>query len=116
MAQYPIPKEIQPLARLMTDFSHACGYDPLTVFNDFLAFVIHGFSPGAPPLKSWKYKRQQNAAFMGMVNEWVRLMQSRLKEDDSWMTRSATFTWHSLPPVPNRHKDSSSLRYQFANS
>lgn len=84
MAQYPIPKEIQPLARLMTDFSHACGYDPLTVFNDFLTFVIHGFSPGAPPLKSWKYKRQQNAAFMGMVNEWVRLMQSRLKEDDSW--------------------------------
>ena len=48
MAQYPIPKEIQPLARLMTDFSHACGYDPLTVFNDFLAFVIHGFSPAHP--------------------------------------------------------------------
>ena len=61
MAQYPVPKEIQPLARLMTDFAHACGYDPLTVFNDFLTFVIHGFSPGAPPLKSWKYKRQQNA-------------------------------------------------------
>ena len=49
MAQYPVPKEIQPLARLMTDFAHACGYDPLTVFNDFLTFVIHGFSPGAPP-------------------------------------------------------------------
>lgn len=84
MAQYPVPKEIQPLARLMTDFAHACGYDPLTVFNDFLTFVIHGFSPGAPPLKSWKYKRQQNAAFMGMVSEWVRLMQHQLKEDTSW--------------------------------
>ena len=50
MAQYPVPKEIQPLAKLMADFAHACGYDPLTVFNDFLTFVIHGFSPGAPPL------------------------------------------------------------------
>ena len=41
MAQYPVSKEIQPLAKLMTDLAHACGYDPLTVFNDFLTFVIY---------------------------------------------------------------------------
>lgn len=56
----------------------------MTVFNDFLMFVIHGFSPGAPPLKNWKYKRRQNIAFMEMTAEWVRLMQDRLKDDESW--------------------------------
>lgn len=56
----------------------------MTVFNDFLTFVIHGFSPGAPPLKNWKYKRRQNIAFMEMTAEWVRLMQDRLKDDESW--------------------------------
>lgn len=46
----------------------------MTVFEDFLTYVIHGFSPGVPPLKSWKYKGKQNAAFMRMSCEWLTLM------------------------------------------
>ena len=84
MAGYDIPREICPLEKRISDFSVSCGYDPMTVFNDFLTFVIHGFSPGAPPLKNWKYKRRQNIAFMEMTAEWVRLMQDRLKDDESW--------------------------------
>lgn len=84
MATYDIPREISPLEKRISDFSLSCGYDPMTVFTDFLTYVIHGFSPGAPPLKNWKYKRQQNMAFMEMTAEWVRLMQSRLKDDESW--------------------------------
>lgn len=34
--------------------------------------------------ENWKYKRRQNMAFMEMTAEWVRLMQSRLKDDESW--------------------------------
>ena len=67
MAGYDIPREICPLEKRISDFSVSCGYDPMTVFNDFLTFVIHGFSPGAPPLKNWKYKRRQNIAFMSIV-------------------------------------------------
>ena len=48
MAGYDIPREICPLEKRISDFSVSCGYDPMTVFNDFLMFVIHGFSPGAP--------------------------------------------------------------------
>ena len=68
MAKYYTPSEIRPLEKLIMDFSYANGYDPLNVFNDFLTFIIHGFSPGAPPLHSWKYKKQQNATFMEMVS------------------------------------------------
>ena len=84
MAKYDTPSEIRPLEKLVMDFSYTNGYEPLNVFNDFLTFIVHGFSPGAPPLHNWKYKRQQNAAFMDMVIEWTRLMQSKIKEDTDW--------------------------------
>ncbi len=36
------------------------------------------FSPGAPPISNWKYKRQQNASFMEMTAEWTRIMQRQI--------------------------------------
>lgn len=84
MAKYDTPSDIRPLEKLILDFSYANGYDPLNVFNDFLTYIIHGFSPGAPPLHSWKYKRQQNATFMEMVKEWIRLMNRKLQDDKAW--------------------------------
>lgn len=67
MARYEISNEVRPLDRLITGFASSCGYEIQTVFNDLLRFIIHGFSPGAPPISNWKYKRQQNASFMEMI-------------------------------------------------
>ena len=64
---------------MVCDFAYSNGYDPISVFNDFLRYVIHGFSPGAPPLMDWKYKRQQNRHFMEMLTGWIRLMQRELQ-------------------------------------
>lgn len=58
MARYEISNEVRPLDRLITGFASSCGYEIQTVFNDLLRFIIHGFSPGAPPISNWKYKRQ----------------------------------------------------------
>lgn len=49
MAKYETPPPIRPLEKLITDFSYTNGLDPVNVFNDFLTYIIHGFSPGAPP-------------------------------------------------------------------
>lgn len=84
MAKYDTPEAIRPLEKLIQDFSYANGYDPINVFNDFLTYIIHGFSPGAPPLHNWKYKRRQNPVFMEMVVEWTRIMQSRIRDDRDW--------------------------------
>ena len=65
MAPYNTPQAIRPLEKMVCDFAYSNGYDPISVFNDFLRYVIHGFSPGAPPLMDWKYKRQQNRHFYG---------------------------------------------------
>ncbi len=78
MARYEISNEIKPLDKLITGFACSCGYDVQTVFNDLLRFIIHGFSPGAPPIRNWKYKRRQNIAFMEMTREWTLLMQKHI--------------------------------------
>ena len=45
MAQYNIPQALRPLEKLICDFAYSHGYEPMSVFNDFLRYVIHGFSP-----------------------------------------------------------------------
>ena len=72
MVPYNTPQAIRPLEKMVCDFAYSNGYDPISVFNDFLRYVIHGFSPGAPPLMDWKYKRQQNRHFMEMLTGWIR--------------------------------------------
>lgn len=84
MAKYDTPSKLRPLEKLIMDFSYANGYDPINVFDDFLTYIIHGFSLGAPPLHGWKYKKQQNIVFMKMVTEWAQLMKCELKEDTDW--------------------------------
>ena len=79
MVPYNTPQTIRPLEKMVCDFAYSNGYDPISVFNDFLRYVIHGFSPGAPPLMDWKYKRQQNRHFMEMLTRWIRLMQRELQ-------------------------------------
>ena len=79
MAPYNTPQAIRPLEKMVCDFAYSNGYDSISVFNDFLRYVIHGFSPGAPPLMDWKYKRQQNRHFMEMLTGWIRLMQRELQ-------------------------------------
>ena len=79
MAPYNTPQAIRPLEKMVCDFAYSNGYDPISVFNDFLRYIGHGVSPGAPPLMDWKYKRQQNRHFMEMLTGWIRLMQRELQ-------------------------------------
>ena len=53
MAQYNTPQALRPLEKLICDFAYSNGYEPMSVFNDFLRYVTLGFSPGAPPVKDW---------------------------------------------------------------
>lgn len=44
MVPYNTPQTIRPLEKMVCDFAYSNGYDPISVFNDFLRYVIHGFS------------------------------------------------------------------------
>ena len=98
MARYEISNEVRPLDRLITGFASSCGYEIQTVFNDLLRFIIHGFSPGAPPISNWKYKRQQNALFMEMTAEWTRIRQT----DSSSRRHISVNSWSCARQVKKR--------------
>ena len=42
MVPYNTPQAIRPLEKMVCDFAYSNGYDPISVFNDFLRYVIHG--------------------------------------------------------------------------
>lgn len=86
MVPYNTPQTIRPLEKMVCDFAYSNGYDPISVFNDFLRYVIHGFSPGAPPLMDWKYKRQQNRHFMEMLTGWIRSINRYRCRNRNWRT------------------------------
>lgn len=115
MARYEISNEVRPLDRLITGFASSCGYEIQTVFNDLLRFIIHGFSPGAPPISNWKYKRQQNASFMEMTAEWTRIMQRQIGRS-GWFDAFGELHMAYCSNRGSRQTDSSSHRHTSVNS
>ncbi|MFV0587543.1 N-6 DNA methylase [Bacteroides reticulotermitis] len=71
---YEAPAELRPLEKLLCEFAYNNGLDIRTVFDDLLTFIIHGMSPGAPPLTSWRYTQEQNKVFYRMYVEWIGVM------------------------------------------
>ena len=53
---YEAPIEVRELEKLINNFTYQNGFDVSQVFNDFLTYIIHYFTPDAKPLESWKYK------------------------------------------------------------
>lgn len=76
---YNAPAEVRELEKLLNDFTYRNGLDVRTVFQDLLRYIIHGFSPGAPPLTDWKYKKEQTKVFYYMYTTWVQIMAQQIK-------------------------------------
>jgi len=77
--KYEAPIEVRTLEKLITDFSYRNGLNARNVLDDLLLYIIHGFSPLAPPLKSWNYKKEQTMVFWDMLREWILIMDKQLK-------------------------------------
>ncbi len=75
---YEAPCEVRELEKFISNFVYYNGLDTNCVFDDFLRYIIHGFSPGAPPISDWTYSKEQNAQFYEMLRIWIRIMQEQL--------------------------------------
>lgn len=80
---YDAPPELRQLEKMITDFAYWSGNSVSQVFNDTLRFIIHGFSPGAPPLEHWNYKRVDGFKFFEIYAEWVKVT-SRQIDINGW--------------------------------
>lgn len=74
MVSYEAPIEVRELEKLINGLAYKCGSDSSQIFDDFLTYIIHGYSPLDGPLQSWKYKKEETAIFYDMYVEWVRIM------------------------------------------
>ena len=73
-----IQTETASLERMIFDFARRYGFDEMRIFDDLLIYIIHGFSPEAPPLKSWNYTREQTQWFYNMYCAWVAIMNENI--------------------------------------
>lgn len=76
---YKAPAEVRELEQQLNDFTYRNGLDVRTVFQDLLRYIIHGFSPGAPPLTDWRYKKEQTKVFYDMYATWVQIMAQQIE-------------------------------------
>lgn len=79
---YECSVELRELEKLINNFTYRNGFEIRRVFDDFLTFIIHGCSPGAPPLETWKYKKEHNEVFYEMYCQWVHIMNEQLKKHE----------------------------------
>lgn len=78
--RYEAPYEVRELEKLINNFTYTNGLEVTRVFQDFLRYIIHGFSlPGTPPLEDWRYTKEQNKAFVEMLSAWIGIMNTQIK-------------------------------------
>ena len=70
---------MKELVKIMSDFAYRAGVDTSRVFDDFLRYVINGFTlPGFPGLTDWGYTKEQNQTFLVMFGTLVKGVQRQL--------------------------------------
>ena len=69
-----VPTEIRSLERSIASLAYKCKAEVSTIFDDFLTYVIYGFSPGEKSLENWKYGKEETVMFYQMYAEWVQIM------------------------------------------
>ena len=101
MVPYNTPQAIRPLEKMVCDFAYSNGYDPISVFNDFLRYVIHGFSPGAPPLMDWKSNGSRTGILWKCLPDGYGSCSGNCNPADGLM-RSVTSSWQYPPKAVGR--------------
>lgn len=74
MSNYAVPTELRQLEKLISSFCYRYGFDSITVFTDFLRYIISAFDMSFKPIENWKYTKEQTKCFFEMFQEWVQVM------------------------------------------
>lgn len=72
------PAEVREIEKLLRQFTYASGYNMAEVFNDMLRYIIGYFTWEAEPLKSWRYKKEDNIVFWKILCHWTLIMKRQI--------------------------------------
>ena len=79
--------DISVLQNAVEQFAYHNGKQTKQVFSDLLKYIIGYFNPQREPDATWRYTKEQNAAFHDMMLLWLQVMQSALEKRewyDAW--------------------------------
>ena len=72
----PLRPSVRELEQMILYFAYRKGTDAITIFTDFLSYVIWGFSPLGPKLEYWGYKGEDNRFFVELTQLWSKIMEA----------------------------------------
>lgn len=75
---YELPVELRTLEKMFKQLTYYSGRDSVTVFGDFLAYILYGFNPAPEPDPTWKYKKSETQQFHDMMLEYFTVMDKML--------------------------------------
>lgn len=76
--------ELKTFDKTILDFCGRYGFEPSRIFDDFLRYVINGFTiPGFPGLSDWRYTEDQNKGFLELYQNFILNLQKKLN-DHEW--------------------------------
>lgn len=71
---YELPVELRTLEKMFKQLTYHSGRDSVTVFGDFLTYILYGFNPAPKPDPTWKYKKSETKQFHDMMLEYFTVM------------------------------------------
>lgn len=76
-------EKLKSFDKAILEFCSKYGFESSSVFDDFLRYVINGFTiPGFPGLTDWKYTEEQNKGFFELYQNFILNLQEKLKHSD----------------------------------
>lgn len=73
---------MKELVKQISDFSHRGGHEVGRVFDDFLRYIINGFTiPGYPGLSDWQYTMEENRMFYSMVQTLTLILKKEINRN-----------------------------------
>ena len=78
---------ISDLSKEFESVAYRNGFQTSVLFDDVMQYIIFGFTENHPPIKHWKYTKEQNKEIFNLMKMWFQLMNETTKTKewfDAW--------------------------------
>lgn len=78
MSDYVLQPELRGFEKIFEKIVNVTHRDTVSVFDDFLTYVIAAFNPEPMPNLHWTYKKEHNALFYDLMYEWINVVHKQI--------------------------------------
>lgn len=78
MSDCVLQPELGRFEKIFEKIINITNRDAVSVFDDFLTYVIAAFNPEPMPNLRWVYKKEHNVLFYDLMREWIQVVHSQI--------------------------------------